>query len=224
MKIYFDGCSWTRGVELENEEEERFSRLICNELGAEETNLGKGGGSNDRIIRNLIVENNIEEYDYAVIQMTYPARTEYLDHKWRHVNPCGHPPILKEHLAGDISQETMCIIQEFVDRSDFNFTKWLSEKKGGQNQKFRHHSDFWTYYYTKICNSNYFHTKEKIQYETIKSYCKSKGVPLILCSINEWSKLNFDYPIRVKKKYRAEHGHPNKEGHRLIAKVILDKI
>ena len=138
----------------------------------------------------------------------------------------GHPPILKEHLAGNISQEMMCIFQEFIDASDFNFSHWISEVKGrvAKFSKFRHHSDFWTYYYTKICNSNYFHTKEKIQYETIKSYCKSKGVPLILCSINEWSKLNFDYLMKVKRKHRAQHSHPNKEGHRLIAKTILDKI
>ena len=226
MKILFNGCSWTEGAELENPEEERYSRLVCNELGADEKNIAKGGGSNDRIIRNLMVENNIEKYNYAVIQMTFPARTEYLDNKWRHVNPCGHPPLLKEHLAGNISQEMMCIFQEFIDASDFNFSHWISEVKGrvARFSKFRHHSDFWTYYYTKICNSNYFHTKEKIQYETIKSYCKSKGVPLILCSINEWSKLNFDYLMRVKRKYRAEHSHPNKEGHRLIAKAILDKI
>ena len=34
MKIYFDGCSWTEGAELENEKEERFSKVLCNELGA----------------------------------------------------------------------------------------------------------------------------------------------------------------------------------------------
>ena len=76
MKIYFDGCSWTQGTELENQEEERYSKLICNHLGAEENNLGYGGGSNDRIVRNLLVENNIEKYDAAFIQMTFPARTE----------------------------------------------------------------------------------------------------------------------------------------------------
>ena len=64
MKIYFDGCSWTRGAELQNPEEERYSKLLCNELGAEETNLAVSGGSNDRIVRNLLVENNIEDYEY----------------------------------------------------------------------------------------------------------------------------------------------------------------
>ena len=112
MKIYFDGCSWTKGLELNNPEEERYSKLVCDEVGAEETNFAMHGGSNDRIIRNLIVENNIEEYDYAVIQMTFPARTEYLDDKWRYVNPCGHPPLLKEHLAGNISAEDMCVYEK----------------------------------------------------------------------------------------------------------------
>ena len=65
MKIYFDGCSWTKGEELENQEEERYSKLICDKLGAEETNLGMGGGSNDRIVRNLVVENDIKNYDLA---------------------------------------------------------------------------------------------------------------------------------------------------------------
>ena len=234
-KIYFDGCSWTKGIELKNPLEERYSKLICDEIGAEEINFAMGGGSNDRIIRNLVVENNIEEYDYAVIQMTFPARTEYWEGKWRRINPSNQQPIIKEHLAGNISAEEMCIFQEFDDASNFSFTKWLSDIEGridmfstkfnrGQHMdnsfKFKH-NDFWSYYYTKICNLKYFHVKEKIQYETIKSYCKSKGVPLILCSINEWSKLNFDYLMKVKRKHRAECAHPNSEGHRIIAKDIL---
>ena len=66
MRIYFDGCSWTKGEELENQEKERYSKLICDELGAEETNLAIKGGSNDRIVRNLLVENQIEQFDWAV--------------------------------------------------------------------------------------------------------------------------------------------------------------
>ena len=46
MKIYFDGCSWTEGAELSQPQEERYSKLICDKLGAEETNLALGGGGN----------------------------------------------------------------------------------------------------------------------------------------------------------------------------------
>ena len=192
MKIYFDGCSWTKGEELENQEEERFSKLICNELGAEETNLAIKGGSNDRIIRNLLVENNIEEYDLAVIQMTFPARTEYYTDKWIRVNP-------KQ-----------------------NYNEWLHGEGGDirrLGEKFGDHSDFWKYYYTDVTNKKYFDVKEKIQYETIKNCCK---IPLVLCTINNWSRLGMkiDFPALRKHHY----GHPTKEGHRLISRKILERI
>ena len=192
MKIYFDGCSWTKGEELENQEEERFSKLICNKLGAEETNLAIKGGSNDRIIRNLLVENNIEEYDLAVIQMTFPARTEYYTDRWVRVNP--------KH----------------------NFNEWIHGRGGDimkLREKFGDHNDFWKYYYVNVVNNKYLNLKEKIQYEILKNSCK---IPLVLCTINSRSKqgMSIDFPALKKHHY----GHPTKEGHRLIARKILDKI
>ena len=44
MRIYFDGCSWTKGEELENQEEDRFSRLVANHFDAEEYNIAIRGG------------------------------------------------------------------------------------------------------------------------------------------------------------------------------------
>ena len=205
MKIYFDGCSWTKGEELENQEEERYSKLICDELGAEETNLAIKGGSNDRIVRNLLVENHIEEYDLAVIQMTLPVRTEYYmirkgeyyDKCWRRVNPSN------------------------------NYSRWLHGLDGDirkLGEKFSDHSDFWKYWYMNITNKKFFDVKEKIHYETIKSYCETKGVPLIICSINTWSKLKFDFVLTVDNNTKCKMGHPNKLGHQLIAEAMLDKI
>ena len=115
MKIYFDGCSWTRGAELQNPEEERYSKLLCNELGAEETNIAKGGGSNNRIVRNLLVENNIEDYDLAVIQMTYPVRTEYFDKDWVRVNPKHNYNKWLHGLNGNISR----LSDKFIDHNSF---------------------------------------------------------------------------------------------------------
>jgi len=85
LKIYFDGDSWSWGGELENREQERFSALVCKKLNAEEHNFASAGASNDRIVRQLLVENDITDYDVAVIQMTYPSRTEYYNQKWRKV-------------------------------------------------------------------------------------------------------------------------------------------
>ena len=202
MKIYFDGCSWTKGEELENQEEERFSKLICNELGAEETNLAIKGGSNDRIIRNLIIENNIENYDFAVIQMTFPSRTEYWEEKWVRVSGKHH------------------------------YNTWLYERCGIKKEKleekfrykFKNHKEFWNYYYMHVADQKYFENKERIQYETIKSYCKSKNVPLVLCSINNWSKLDFDVSMDSRDLKKHWYGHPTKEGHQVIANKIMKYI
>ena len=78
MKIYFDGCSFCWGGELK-EEEERYSKLVCNALGAHESNMSRQGSSNFRIARQCLVRYNMKDYDLAVIQLTYNSRNEYWD-------------------------------------------------------------------------------------------------------------------------------------------------
>ena len=195
MKIYFDGCSWTKGEELVHPEQERFSKLICDELGAEETNLSIKGGSNDRIVRNLLVENNIEDYDLAVIQMTFPVRTEFFNKHWVRVNPKN------------------------------NFVKWLHGENGDirrLGEKFKYHADFWKYWYMHVSNQKYFETQEKIHYHTIRNSCK---IPLVLCTINRWTELPFDLQLNDgTRNMRHERGHPNKHLHKKFAEIILGMI
>ena len=78
MKIYFDGCSFCWGGELK-EEEERYSKLVCNALGAHESNMSRQGSSNFRIARQCLVRYNMKDYDLAVIQLTYNSRNEFWD-------------------------------------------------------------------------------------------------------------------------------------------------
>ena len=91
MKIYFDGCSYTKGSHrwgVDNWEERRWSKLLSNKLGAEECNFSCSGGSNPRILRNITTKYNISDYDLAVILMTRPNRTEFFhDGKFRNVLP-----------------------------------------------------------------------------------------------------------------------------------------
>ena len=79
MKIYFDGDSWTWGCNLDDESRLslRFSALVSKELGAEEHNISKSGKSNHSIVRHLLLENDISQYDFAIIQMSFPNRMEY---------------------------------------------------------------------------------------------------------------------------------------------------
>ena len=219
MKIYFDGCSWTWGAELENEKEERFSACVCDKLGAEESNFSICGGSNDRIVRNLMVEKKIEDYDLAVIQMTYPARTEYWDE---------NISLKTKKMRGNINY-----LQNFVRRrlgkwervsGKYLYNKWLYEQRGdirGLGEKFSNHKEFWKYYYVNVANETYFIVKEKIHYETIKAYCKSKNVPLIICTINNWSKLVYDLRMDSRDLDKHTKGHPTKNAHQTIADSIL---
>tara|TARA_B100000508_G_scaffold69788_1_gene54526 strand:- start:1409 stop:2035 length:627 start_codon:yes stop_codon:yes gene_type:complete len=204
MKIYFDGCSWTKGEELENKKEERYSKLVCDELGAEEVNLARCGGSNDRIVRNLMIENNIQEYDYAVIQMTFPTRTEYLHEKdWIRVNPKQN---YQKWIFSNSVKGKLLSLNGSLDR--------LSEK-------FQEHSEFWTTYYKNVMSEEYFHTKENIQMQTIRNHCKVNNVPLVLTSINKWTKQRFDLSLDKATLPIHTYGHPTKEGHRMIADKIV---
>ena len=94
MKIYFDGGSFTNGEHLyrklgvDDWKEKRWSKLLANKLDAEEYNFSCGGGSNQRILRNITTKHNISDYDFAVIIMTTVQRTEIFHKgKFRNILP-----------------------------------------------------------------------------------------------------------------------------------------
>ena len=80
MKIAFAGCSFTWGDELENPEEQRYSRLVCNKLEAEEINVSGCGWSNDILLHKFLKFcNSSEKPDVAVIQWTSTRRWQMWD-------------------------------------------------------------------------------------------------------------------------------------------------
>ena len=77
MHIFFNGCSYTWGDELENREEERYSRVVSTHYNAQETNIAANGNSNDAIARTTMewfAQGNT--CDLAVIQWTVISRFE----------------------------------------------------------------------------------------------------------------------------------------------------
>jgi len=218
MKVYFDGCSWTYGTDLDDVEKERYSKLVCKQLDAEEGNFALKGGSNDRIVRNLLVENNIREYDLAIIQMTLPPRTEfYMNDKWHRVNP---------------RLNYMSWLHK-PEKSIDDIKHWCVGSDG-------YHNDLWKKYYKVTSEKEYFSHKEKIHYQAIRDHCKVNDVPLILCSINPWTSLDFDLkmneltlPVRKYSIVEQEEDHKvrramrkhvqDKEEDRVVKKSIPDK-
>ena len=74
MNIGFSGCSFTYGSELNNHEENRWSRLVCDALGAKELNYGYPGASNDEICKKTFEATQESNHDFFVIQITSSIR------------------------------------------------------------------------------------------------------------------------------------------------------
>ena len=202
MIIYFNGCSWTRGAELENDTEERYSKLICNHYGAEEINLAVDGKSNDAIIRELYLDQ--PEADLAVIQMTFPLRTEYYHprrKKWHDVNVSA---AYRSWSAEKTEENIRNTLPDVDDRQEFK--------------------DFWTFYYTDIVSNDFLVMKEKVQIEQIKSYFGNKNIPLVLVTISPYTSHDFDLNLAMQKYPYAPKLHPTKEGHQMIKDDILNII
>ncbi len=78
-KILFHGCSITWGDELEDRENERYSKLVCNNFGVDEKNIALCGNSNDRIVREAIEYLENEKVDIVILQFTVQSRMEWFD-------------------------------------------------------------------------------------------------------------------------------------------------
>jgi hypothetical protein len=77
MQIFFNGCSYTWGDELDNRLKERYSRIVSTHFNAREINIARNGVSNDRISRTTMewfARGNT--CDLAVIQWTVISRFE----------------------------------------------------------------------------------------------------------------------------------------------------
>ena len=79
MKILCHGCSITWGDELEDRENERYSKLVSNHFLTEDCNISHCGNSNDRIVRESIKYLQHNTFDVVVLQFTVHSRTEWFD-------------------------------------------------------------------------------------------------------------------------------------------------
>ena len=77
MEFLFVGCSMTWGDELEDRFNSRYSKIVSDALGANETNIAQCGQSNDWIARRTVEETRKKRYDRVYVQLTVPSRMEY---------------------------------------------------------------------------------------------------------------------------------------------------
>ena len=199
MKIYFDGDSWTWGGEIDMERKytHRFSRLVSDKLGAEEYNISKNGISNQCICRKLLIDHDISQYDLAIIQMTYQDRLEYY-HEF----------------------EKRCRTISIVVTPLVNWIPWSQRKEKLDRRGYDY--KFWTKYYKEFYTETMGSTYEKMYATIIRNHCKVNNVRLILMTNNNLkTEVKFDLGLEDPKYPQYSGGHPNEEGHRLIASDIL---
>tara|TARA_R110000772_G_scaffold107704_1_gene210290 strand:- start:11073 stop:11837 length:765 start_codon:yes stop_codon:yes gene_type:complete len=84
-KIFFNGCSYTVGIgaseALPDMYDLRYSKLLCDRLGAEEDNIAVQGSCNNRIARSTFnhLLDPANRCDLAIVMWSDPSRTE-IDH------------------------------------------------------------------------------------------------------------------------------------------------
>ena len=208
MKIYFDGCSWCWGAELQNPFQSRFSKLVCDHYNAEEYNISKRGASNQRIVRQLLVDHkNISEFDLVIIQLTYPQREEYYDKRSKRFRDCTNWSQVAKYSLKDLAKVTWC--KESRDKILNNVDLDPIDKA-------------WLDYYRHVYEDEYGDAYEDMHVTAIRSYCKANSVPLILSTTKKKKHSNLAYDVCCGDVPRAKGGHPNEIGHQMIADNILD--
>ncbi len=88
MDFLFVGCSITWGDELKDRLNTRYSKLICDALGANEYNIAECGQSNDWIARRTVEETRKKKYDRVYVQLTTTPRLEFFNKD----GPCKFTP------------------------------------------------------------------------------------------------------------------------------------
>ena len=208
-KIYFDGCSWCWGAELQDPFQSRFSKLVCDHYNAEEYNISRRGASNARMVRQLLVDHkDLSEFDLVVIQMTYPQRMEYYDRdKKRFVENRNWSQTAKLSL-NQLREATWCKEQKklLLDNAELD-----SKDKA------------WLDYYKYIYEDEYGDVYDDMYATAIRSYCKVQGVPLILATTKKKKHSKIEFDIYCGDVPRATNGHPNEEGHSITAMRIVDE-
>ena len=211
MKFYFDGDSFTYGGGLKKigivPEDVRWSRLVCDHFGAEEINLASGGASNNRVMRQTFGKPTTEVYDFYFLQTTEPLRNEFYDiknKKW--------------------------IKYRYTSPDDL-YEKWERRYGLEEGKKFAEWIDF---KFRRIYNDHYGKTKENITYNALKSYVASVGrekksfFSTVIKHKNFENK--YDLHFNPQRKFDTQvvydripnDGHPSVEGHKAIAKYVID--
>ena len=190
MRIFCNGCSWTWGGELKDREKSMYSTLLGKAFDAEIVNIAENGTSLHRLLRSTYEQCDPTKYDLAVLQFTFATRTEY------------YVPDMHEYREKRFLQ---CLPKP----------SWPKFLKNTEN-----HSDYINSYYKTAYTVEMAHTFEFMVFQALQDHFARYDVPVVTMTLNNESVLPFDLRINTPDIPRAELGHPNEIGHKIIAKKL----
>lgn len=197
MRIFCNGCSWTTGAELKDPEKSRYSTLLGQMLGAEVTNISKTGTSLHRLLRSTYERCDPTKYDIAVLQFTFPTRTEYYNER---MNLTRQGSFMKV-----VPYVTLATNMDHVRKDLNNWQEHLNYQKS---------------YYKTAYTIEMSQTFEFMVFQALQDYFARYDIPLVTMTLNNESVLPFDLKLNTRDIPRASDEHPNELGHRIIAKKI----
>lgn len=201
MRIFCNGCSWTTGAELKDPEKSRYSTLLGQMLGAEVTNISKIGTSLHRLLRSTYERCDPTKYDIAVLQFTFPARTEY------------YVPGMSGNRQGSFMRTLPYVTSA---------TNMDHVRKDLNNEQ--EHLNYQKSYYKTAYTIEMSQTFEFMVFQALQDHFARYDIPLVTMTLNNESVLPFDLRINTSDIPREKDEHPNELGHRIIAKKIKSVI
>ena len=85
MKLYFNGCSFVWGDELEDREQESFPYILKEKFNCDIINDSRNAVSNQRILRTTL-SRDLKDY-FVIIGWSSIFRYEYFTDNWNPVIP-----------------------------------------------------------------------------------------------------------------------------------------
>jgi lysophospholipase L1-like esterase len=208
--IYAVGCSFTYGAELADRAD-AWPSVLQNLLAREVTNLGKEGCGNTRIVKRAL-DVVLDNCDRLVISWTNPSRIELADN------------------------------YGIYDVWGGRYSPWVS------NPDLQHRLDL-IKYSTLHDQPEYCYANWLRQIVLVQSICKLKQIPCVMFISHNANKLHIEYHRRYEKLLKnidmemfvdktmfdstsewlrhipkMPYGHPDPEGHRIIANKVYEHI
>ena len=213
MRIFCNGCSFAWGSELKDPEKSRYSTLLGQMFDAEVVNISERGTSLHRLLRSTYERCDPSKYDVAVLQFTFPQRSEY------------YIPGLSDTREGNFANVRPT--STFRNKASYNNGKECEGEECKDEQFQRIREQFIKYhqsYYEIAYTDEIAFTFEFMVFQALHDYFARYDVPVISLTTSWRSKLPFDLLIDHKDIPKAKRGHPNELGHKIIAKKIASLI